>query len=66
MRAPWYGMLRVCREVAYGIGAMSAVMRGQQPGVPPYPPPSVFTTGAMAGLTTGSVTGDGGQPVAGG
>lgn len=43
MRAPWTTVIRVCREVAYGIDAMSALTHGKQPSVPPYLPPSVFS-----------------------
>lgn len=43
MRASWSTMLRVCREVAYGIDAMSAIRHGRKPGVPPYLPPSLFS-----------------------
>lgn len=42
MRASWSTMLRVCREVAYGIDSMTAIRHGRQPGVPPYLPPSLF------------------------
>lgn len=44
MRASWTALLRVCREVAYGINAITVIRHGKQPGVPPYPPPSVFST----------------------
>ncbi|EST38964.1 hypothetical protein N566_04595 [Streptomycetaceae bacterium MP113-05] len=44
MRASWTTMLRLCREVAYGIDSMTAVRHGSQPGVPPYPPPSLFSS----------------------
>lgn len=43
MRASWTTMLRVCREVAYGIDSMSAIQHGRKPGVPPYLPPSLFS-----------------------
>jgi hypothetical protein len=47
MRASWTSMLRVCREVAYGIDSMTAIRHGRQPGVPPYLPPSLFNASAM-------------------
>ncbi|MDT0381763.1 hypothetical protein RM572_23670 [Streptomyces sp. DSM 42041] len=43
MRASWTTVVRLCREVAYGIDAVTAVRHGRQPGVPPYPPPSLFS-----------------------
>jgi hypothetical protein len=43
MRAQLATLIRVCREVAYGIDSMSAVYHGRRPSVPPYPPPSVFS-----------------------
>lgn len=43
MRASWSAVLRMCREVAYGIDSATAIRHGRQPGVPPYPPPSLFS-----------------------
>lgn len=49
MRVSWTYIIRVCREVAYGIDSVSAIRHGQRPAVPPYPPPSLFS--APTGLT---------------
>jgi hypothetical protein len=46
MRASWTTVLRLCREVAYGIDSVTAVRHGRPPGVPPYPPPSLFNESA--------------------
>lgn len=40
MRASWTTMVRVCREVAYGIDSMNAVWHGKRPSAPPYLSPS--------------------------
>jgi hypothetical protein len=48
MRASWTTVLRLCREVAYGIDAVTAVRHGRPPGVPPYPPPSLFAVPSAA------------------
>ncbi|OEU94781.1 hypothetical protein [Streptomyces oceani] len=42
MRAPFYNVLRVCKEVAYGVNTMSAIRHGQRPSPPPYLPPSLL------------------------
>ncbi|AXK33592.1 hypothetical protein DVA86_13960 [Streptomyces armeniacus] len=36
MRAPLMSVIRVCREVAYGIDTMNAITHGKRPSAPPY------------------------------
>jgi len=49
MRAPLSSLIRVLREIAYGIDSMHALMHGSQPAVPPYPPPSLFNVPVTSG-----------------
>ncbi|MGW7354834.1 hypothetical protein [Streptomyces sp. NPDC054784] len=39
MRAPLMSVIRVCREVAYGIDTMHAITHGKRPSAPPYAVP---------------------------
>jgi hypothetical protein len=43
VRAVWSTVVRVCREVAFGVDALNAVRHGRRPSVPPYLPPSLFS-----------------------
>ena len=44
MRAFWRTVVRVAREVAYGVNALHAMQHRAPPVVPPYPPPVLFST----------------------
>lgn len=43
MRAPLMTVIRVAKEVAYGVDTMSAVYHGRRPAAPPYPKVAVHT-----------------------
>jgi hypothetical protein len=52
MHASLRTLVRVAREVAYGVDSLHALMHGTRPAVPPYPPPSVFSSMPAARRTS--------------